>query len=111
MSLVDSDLVVLCDGSTMTIMTFAPPRYALFTYRWRLIVHGGIDGYRLLLYLKATANNQAGTVLHLFTEALLKYGQPARVECDDGVENNDVCTLMESCLRRAVVLSVVQSEN
>jgi len=38
--------------------------------RWRIVVHGGIDGYsRIPVYLHASDNNQASTVLRLFLEA------------------------------------------
>ena len=39
--------------------------------RWRVIVHGGIDGYsRLPVYLKASTNNRADTVLQCFPDAV-----------------------------------------
>lgn len=39
--------------------------------RWRVVVHGGIDGYsRIPVYLHASDNNQASTVLRLFLEAV-----------------------------------------
>lgn len=38
--------------------------------RWRIVVHGGIDGYSCIpVYLHASDNNQASTVLRLFLEA------------------------------------------
>lgn len=48
--------------------------------RWRIVVHGGIDGYsRQIVYLHASDNNRAQTVLHYFTCATRKYGWPSRV--------------------------------
>ena len=35
--------------------------------RWRMVVHGGIDGYsRVVVYLKAAVNNKASTALSAF---------------------------------------------
>ena len=44
--------------------------------RWRLVIHGGIDGYaRILVYLKCNDNNQAETVLNCFLSAVTEvYG-------------------------------------
>ena len=34
------------------------------TFRWRLVVHGGVDGYsRIPVYLHCSDNNKADTVL------------------------------------------------
>ena len=56
--------------------------------RWRIVVHGGIDGYsRIPVYLAASSNNQSETVFHLFLEAVQKYGLPSRVRADKGGEN------------------------
>jgi hypothetical protein len=39
--------------------------------RWRIVIHGGIDGFlRLLVYLHASTNNKAGTVMGYFLEAV-----------------------------------------
>lgn len=41
-----------------------------FVGRWRIVVHGGIDGYsRLPVYIKASDNNKASTLLSCFCEA------------------------------------------
>lgn len=54
-------------------------------------MHGGIDGYsRLPVYLHASNNNKAATVLSLFQKAVSSYGLPSRVRCDKGGENYDV---------------------
>lgn len=64
---------------------------------WRIVVHGGIDGYsRLPVYLKASTNNQASTVLDCFLSAVQQYGLPSRVRCDRGGENVAVSEFMLS---------------
>jgi len=63
--------------------------------RWRIVVHGGIDGYsRIPVYLWASANNRAATVLGLFLNAVNEYGLPLRVRSDKGGENVDVSWYM-----------------
>ena len=58
---------------------------------------GGIDGYsRIPVYLRASNNNEAATVLSLFLEAVNEYGLPSRVRSDKGGENVDVSTHMLS---------------
>ena len=59
--------------------------------KWRLVIHGGIDGYsRTIVYLKCANNNRAQTVLESFTEAVSDYGLPAKVRTDLGRENSEV---------------------
>lgn len=63
--------------------------------RWRLVIHGGIDGFsRLITYLHCSSNNRANTVFDLFHEAVSKYGVPSRVRSDRGGENIDVAKFM-----------------
>lgn len=63
--------------------------------RWRIVTHGCIDGFsRLPLYLQASTNNRAQTVLELFVKAVQQYGLPSRVRCDKGGENVDVSQFM-----------------
>ena len=59
--------------------------------RWGIVIHDTVDGYsRLPLYLKASSNNKASTVLTWFLEAVREYGLPSRVRCDKGGENTMV---------------------
>lgn len=63
--------------------------------RWRIVVHGGVDGYtRLPVYLRAGTNNTAATVLGLFQQAVAEYGLPSRVRSDRGGENVEVSMYM-----------------
>ncbi|CAI5655181.1 uncharacterized protein LOC109199126 isoform X1 [Oreochromis niloticus] len=63
--------------------------------RWRVVVHGGIDGFsRLIVYLTATNNNRAQTVLESFMTAVQHYGIPSRVRSDKGGENILVARFM-----------------
>lgn len=65
--------------------------------RWRLVTHGGIDGYsRLIVYLKCSGNNLAETVLSFYEEATGKYGIPSRVRGDHGCENGLVAQFMDT---------------
>ncbi|MGH0135871.1 UNVERIFIED_CONTAM: hypothetical protein FKN15_058686 [Acipenser sinensis] len=67
--------------------------------RWRIVVQGGIDGYsRMVVYLKAVANNCAATVFQSFFNAAQEYGQPSRVRSDKGRENTDVARFMVSVM-------------
>lgn len=64
-------------------------------FRWRLVVHGGVDRYsRLVVYVKCSDNNTAATVFQCFTEAVLSYGLPSRVRSDRGGENVNVANFM-----------------
>lgn len=66
-------------------------------YRWRFIIHGGIDGYsRLPVFRKCSATNSAEKVLEYFLEAVEQYGLPLRVRSDMGGENIRVAEYMWS---------------
>ena len=63
--------------------------------RWRIVVHGCIDGYsRKVIYLHASDNNRANTVLKLFLDSTTEHGWPSRVRSDKGGENYDVARAM-----------------
>ena len=56
--------------------------------RWRMVVHGGIDGYsRMIVYLAYSTNNKSLTAYKLFKEATEEFGVPSRVRSDKGREN------------------------
>lgn len=56
--------------------------------RWKMVIHGGIDGYsRLITYLRVSSNNYSSTVLSAFTAAVEEYGTPSRIRIDKGGEN------------------------
>ena len=64
--------------------------------RWRLVIHGGIDGFsRLITYLKCSNNNKADTVSGYFLQATEEYGIPSRVRSDHGDENVGIWRFME----------------
>ena len=46
------------------------------------------------MFLQASANNRASTVLRLFQDAVAKYNIPSRVRSDYGMENIDVARFM-----------------
>lgn len=69
--------------------------------RWRLVIHGGIDGYtRIPVYLSCSSNNRAETVFRMFQNAVIEYGLPSRVRSDRGGENVLVKRFMEEHPRR-----------
>ena len=64
-------------------------------FRWRFVIHGGIDGFtRMIVFLRCSTNNKASTVFSLFQEAVGKFGLPSRVRSDKGGENIDVARFM-----------------
>ena len=65
--------------------------------RWRVVIHGGIDGFsRRVVYLHTSDNNRADTVSNLFRAAVNECGWPSRVRSDKGGENVEVAQLMVS---------------
>ena len=66
--------------------------------RWRIVIHAGIDGYsRRIVYIHASTNNRADTVLKLFVDATRTCGWPSRVRSDCGGENVGVARAMIMC--------------
>lgn len=64
--------------------------------RFRVVIHGFIDGYsRLVTALRAHNNNRSQTVLDLFMDAITIHGCPSRVRGDHGVENLLVAEFMD----------------
>ncbi|CAD6896882.1 unnamed protein product [Tilletia laevis] len=64
--------------------------------RWRLVIHGCIDGKtRTVTYMRAHSNNAAASVSTCFSEAIEKWGPPSRVRADYGGENLGVKEIME----------------
>ena len=56
--------------------------------RWKIVIHGAIDGYsRLVVFLKAATNNRSETALSAFLQGVAAYGLPSRVRTDRGGEN------------------------
>ena len=65
--------------------------------RWRIVIHGGIDGKtRMVVFLEASNNNLASTVEGYFLQAASRFGWPSRVRADMGGENTKVRDLMET---------------
>ena len=59
------------------------------------MIHGCIDGYsRMIVFLRASTNNRATTVLNNFQNAVQQYNLPSRVRSDLGLENIEVARLM-----------------
>ncbi|XP_071829650.1 uncharacterized protein [Apostichopus japonicus] len=64
--------------------------------RWKMVIHGGIDGFsRLIVFLHASNNNRKETVFEHFVTATTLCGIPSRIRVDHGGENNDICDAME----------------
>ena len=63
---------------------------------WGFVVHGGIDGYSRLVFLKCATNNRTETVMSSFLKSTRRYGIPSRVRSDYGGENIEVGRFMES---------------
>ena len=67
----------------------------LLKYRWRIVIHAGIDDYsRMPVYCSCSDNNWATTVLSLLIHAVQRFGLPSRIRTDKGGENVDVVMYM-----------------
>ncbi|XP_074646401.1 uncharacterized protein LOC141902527 [Tubulanus polymorphus] len=56
--------------------------------RWRIVIHGGIDGFsRIPVFMRCSNNNRADTVFRSFKNAVERYGLPQKVRSDHGGEN------------------------
>lgn len=63
--------------------------------RWRLVIHGCIDGYsRTVVFLNCSTNNRASTVLQHFLSSLPQFRCPLRIRSDHGTENIAVARWM-----------------
>ena len=63
--------------------------------RWRLVIHGCIDGFsRLVIYLHCCTNNASDTVSALFQDSVESFYWPHRVRSDQGMENIGVARIM-----------------
>lgn len=62
---------------------------------YRIVIHGGLDGFsRMIVFLQASTNNRASTVLQYFQSAVEHYNLPSRVRSDLGMENIEVARFM-----------------
>lgn len=78
--------------------SYIPCLYCCFipNSRWRIVIHGAVDGYsRLITFMTAATNNRASTVFASFQDAVKDYGVPSRMRCDRGGENRLVYRFME----------------
>ena len=65
--------------------------------RWKIVIHGGIDGkIHLVTFTGANDNNRANTVTELFVQGTEKCGCPMRVRADHGGENLGVKAEMKA---------------
>ena len=72
-----------------------PANNVVFTFRWRFVVHGCIDGYsRKIIYLRCANNNRSDTLLALFMNGIRENGLPMRVRGDRGGKNVLVARFM-----------------
>ncbi len=74
--------------------------------RWKLVVHGAIDGYsRMLMFLNCSNHNRAETVKDLFTAAVGQFGRPLHIRTDHGGENAQIWEDMHASRGEGSVLT------
>jgi hypothetical protein len=59
----------------------------------------------MITFLAASNNNLAATVLDHFVDAVIKFG--VQSSCDHGGENMDVCSFMEVCRVKVMMVPSV----
>jgi len=63
--------------------------------RWRLVIHGCIDGFsRVVVFLRCSINNRACTVLDAFLNSIEQFRCPLKIRSDYGTENVAVARWM-----------------
>ena len=63
--------------------------------RWRLVIHGAIDGYsRTIVFLKCANNNLSSTVMSSFSAAVGEFGLPIKIRTDLGGETVEIWRFM-----------------
>ena len=63
--------------------------------RWRMVVHGGIEGYSCLItFLQCHTDSRSDRVLTAFMIGVHRYGLPKNVCTDQGGENIEVWRMM-----------------
>ncbi|CAH3137608.1 unnamed protein product, partial [Pocillopora meandrina] len=73
---------------------------------YKIVIHGGLDGFsRMIVFLQASTNNRALTVLQYFQSAVEHYNLPSRVHSDLGMENIEVARFM---LQERVYITINQ---
>lgn len=73
-----------------------------------IIIHGCIDGYsRHIMFMRASCNNKAITVSRLMRDAFYRYGVPAHLRMDKGVENRKAAVLMELLRGNEIISAVI----
>ncbi|KAF7645265.1 hypothetical protein LDENG_00207310, partial [Lucifuga dentata] len=55
--------------------------------RWKLVVHGAMDGYSMMLTFCHCSNNNHTAVKEIFSTAVCQFGRPLHIRTDHGGEN------------------------
>lgn len=83
-------------GAFFRLILSLPLIYSAGLIRFKIVIHGFIDGKsRLITGIRASNNNRASTVLDVFLSAIEVHGTPSRVRGDHGTENLEVAEWME----------------